>query len=156
MPSRRDNVQGIKSSGALGNPRSTPPFLGGLGGSQSPEPPFSLVPSTARSLFGGTKRECGVESVGFVNSHAFAGKGRGNIRPKYVKRVPALRPNLFCRNLRRGTFHRRKVPTGRRGLRPLRRSSDVYLVTSLTATTIKIKRTVPDLGTVLPLFGLTE
>ena len=29
-----------------------------------PRPPFSLVPSTARSLFGGTKRECGVGTVG--------------------------------------------------------------------------------------------
>ena len=116
MPSRRDNVQAVKSSGTQGYPRSTPPFLGGLGGSQSPEPPFSLVPSTARSLFGGTKRECGVESVGSVNSHALADKEQGNLRPKYAKRVPALRLGLFCRSLRRGTFHRRKVPKDRWGV----------------------------------------
>ena len=32
------------------------------------------------------------------------------VRTKYVKRISALRTNLFCRSLRRGTFHRRKVP----------------------------------------------
>ena len=32
------------------------------------------------------------------------------VRTKYEKRIPALRTNLFRRSLRRGTFHRRKVP----------------------------------------------
>jgi len=75
-----------------------------------PRPPFSFVPSTARFLFGGTKRKCGVEIVGSARCHALLGKGRENIRPKYAKRVPALRLVLCCRSLRRGTFHRRKVP----------------------------------------------
>ena len=75
-PLQGDNVQAAKSSGAQGNPRSTPPFLGGLGGSQSPEPPFSLVPSTARSLFGGTKRECGVGTVGSERCHALADRSK--------------------------------------------------------------------------------
>ena len=75
-PTQRDNVQGIKLSGSQGNPRSTSPFLGGLGGSQSPEPPFSLVPSTARSLFGGTKRECGVGTVGSGRCHALTDRSK--------------------------------------------------------------------------------
>ena len=93
-----------------------PRFSGGTGDRNPPKPPFSLVPSTARSLFGGTKRECGVESVGSVNSHALADKEQGNLRPKYAKRVPALRLGLFCKSLRRGTFHRRKVPKDRWGV----------------------------------------
>ena len=36
-------------------------------------PPFSLVPSTARSLFGGTKRECGVDTVGSYGHAALTG-----------------------------------------------------------------------------------
>ena len=115
-PTQRDNVQGIKLSGSQGNPRSTPPFLGGLGGSQSPEPPFSLVPSTARSLFGGTKRECGVGTVGSERYHALLGKRRGNPRLNYAKGVLTLHLGLFCRSLRRGTFHRRKVPKDRWGV----------------------------------------
>ena len=82
MPPQRDNVQAAKLSGAQGIPQSTPPFLGGLGGSQSPEPSFSLVPSTARSLFDGSKRECGVGTVGSGNCHALTGRGYKNIRPK--------------------------------------------------------------------------
>ena len=38
------------------------------------------------------------------------------VRTKYVKRISALRTNLFCRSLRRGTFHRRKVPKDRWGV----------------------------------------
>ena len=38
------------------------------------------------------------------------------IRPKYAKQIPSLHPNLFFRSLRRGTFHRRKVPKGRWGV----------------------------------------
>ena len=52
----------------LGN-RQTNAQQGGAGEGEpfpcgSPWPPFSLVPSTARSLFGGAKRECGVGTVG--------------------------------------------------------------------------------------------
>ena len=38
---------------------------------------------------------------------------------------------------------------------PAERSSDGCLVTLLTATTVKMKRTVPCFGTVLSIFGLT-
>ena len=38
------------------------------------------------------------------------------VRTKYAKRISALRTNLFCRSLRRGTFHRRKVPKDRWGV----------------------------------------
>ena len=38
------------------------------------------------------------------------------VRTKYVKRISALRTNLFRRSLRRGTFHRRKVPKDRWGV----------------------------------------
>ena len=38
-----------------------------------PRPPFSLVPSTARSLFGGSKRECGVDTVGSYGHAALTG-----------------------------------------------------------------------------------
>ena len=38
-----------------------------------PRPPFSLVPSTAHSLFGGTKRECGVGTVGSYGQAALTG-----------------------------------------------------------------------------------
>ena len=90
----------------------------GFGGGRTiplrlPRPPFSFVPSTARFLFGGTKRKCGVGTVGSKSCHAHADKGRGNIRLKYAKRIPALRLVHFCRTLRCGTFPRRKVPKGR-------------------------------------------
>ena len=38
-----------------------------------PRPPFSLVPSTARSLFGGSKREGGVDTVGSYGHAALTG-----------------------------------------------------------------------------------
>ena len=41
---------------------------------------------------------------------------RRPVRTKYAKYIPTLRLNLFCRSLRRGTFHRRKVPKGRWGV----------------------------------------
>jgi len=93
----------------------------GFGGGRTipqrlPRPPFSFVPSTARFLFGGTKRKCGVGTVGSKSCHVHAGKGRGNIHLKYAKRIPALCTNLFRRRLRRGTFHRRKVPKDRWGV----------------------------------------
>ena len=99
MPSRRDNVQGIKSSGAQGNPRSTPPFLGGLGGSQSPEPSFSLVPSTARSLFDGSKRECGVGTVGSGRCHALADRSKYKACGAVLSTTPQP---CFCHLIRHG------------------------------------------------------
>ena len=41
---------------------------------------------------------------------------RRSVRTKYAKYIPTLRLNLFCRSLRRGTFHRRKVPKDRWGV----------------------------------------
>ena len=53
----------------------------GFGGGRTipqrlPRPPFSFVPSTARFLFGGTKRKCGVETVGSGKCHALTGRGQ--------------------------------------------------------------------------------
>ena len=45
-----------------------------------PRPPFSLVPSTARSLFGGTKRECGVDTVVSYGQAALSGWKYGALR----------------------------------------------------------------------------
>ena len=84
--------------------------------SAAPPTAFSLVPSTARSLFGGKKRECGVGTVGSERYHALLGKRRGNPRLNYAKGVRTLHLGLFCRSLRRGTFHRRKVPKDRWGV----------------------------------------
>ena len=135
MPSRRDNVQAVKSSGAQGYPRSTPPFLGGLGGTQSPEPPFSLVPSTARSLFGGTKRECGVGTVGSGRSHALTD------RSKYKACGAVLSTDGKYPKVA-GTIAMRPRPTGRRGLRPLLRSSDGSLFLLWTDTVFNQKSTL--------------
>ena len=53
----------------------------GFGGGRTipqrlPRPPFSFVPSTARFLFGGTKRKCGVGTVGSKSFHALTGRGQ--------------------------------------------------------------------------------
>ena len=48
----------------------------GLASRRRPRAGFSLVPSTARSLFDGSKRECGVGTVGFESCHALADSGQ--------------------------------------------------------------------------------
>ena len=53
----------------------------GFGGGRTipqrlPRPPFSFVPSTARFLFGGTKRKCGVGTVGSGQCHALTDRGQ--------------------------------------------------------------------------------
>ena len=53
----------------------------GFGGGRTipqrlPRPPFSFVPSTARFLFGGTKRKCGVGTVGSKSCHALTDRGQ--------------------------------------------------------------------------------
>ena len=52
------------------------PVSRGPWGIAIPRAVFSLVPSTARSLFDGSKRECGVGTVGFESCHALADSGQ--------------------------------------------------------------------------------
>ena len=129
MPTQRDNVQAVKSSGTQGYPRSTPPFLGGLGGSQSPEPPFSLVPSTARSLFGGTKRERGVGTVGSGRCHTLADRSQYKACGAVLS-TDGKYPKVA------GTIAMRPEPTGRRGLQPLHRSSDGRALHTMKKSTL--------------------
>ena len=63
---------------------------------QLPRPPFSLVPSTAHSLFGGTKRECGVDTVGSYGQAALTGWHR---RSYGALRHPG--PRAACSGLHR-------------------------------------------------------
>ena len=67
---------------------------------------FSLVPSTARSLFGGTKRECGVGTVGSEIYHLITGCGYFWLaeRPFLATRIPALRLDIGCRTLQERYF----------------------------------------------------
>ena len=91
---------------------------------QLPRPPFSLVPSTARSLFGGTKRECGIGTVGSYGQAALPGWHR-----RSCGALRHLGPRAACggwpRNAPAGaahhprvTFHRGKVTKARRGPSP--------------------------------------
>ena len=106
---------------------------------QLPRPPFSLVPSTARSLFGGTKRECGVGTVGSYGQAALPGwhrrrrlLGRDGAAPQNCPQA-ALGPRwrsapgkpvstAYIETYRQaksglnGTFDRAKVPKARWGV----------------------------------------
>ena len=53
-----------------------PRFSGVLGDRNPPSRLFLLYRGRSRSLFGGTKRECGVEAVGSGNYHALAGRSK--------------------------------------------------------------------------------
>ena len=58
---------------SAGGPGEGEPSLSG-----SPGRPFLLYRGRSRSPFGGTKGECGVETVGSQNCHALAGRIRCN------------------------------------------------------------------------------
>ena len=109
---------GGKSSGAPSNLRSTPPFLGGTGDRNPPKPPFSLVPSTARSLFGGTKRECGVGTVGSGRSHALTDRSKY----KACGAVLSATPQPHCRHLIR---HGCTVPPSPQGEGPTKNHPNI-------------------------------
>ena len=91
---------------------------------QLPRPPFSLVPSTARSLFGGTKRECGVETVGSYGQAALSDRQYDTVGRRCAisaQEPPAavgLETRLRAQPIPRVTFHRGKVTKARRGPSP--------------------------------------
>ena len=68
--------------------------------------PFLLYRGRSRSLFGGTKRECGVGTVGSEIYHLITGCGYFWLaeRPFLATRIPALRLDTGCRTLRERYF----------------------------------------------------
>ena len=78
----------------------------------APPAAFSFVPSTARFLFGGSKRKCGVGTVGSENRHLLTDCGYfGSLNARFSRHgylLYALRTALGpCGS---GTFQRWKVP----------------------------------------------
>ena len=72
-----------------------------------PRPPFSFVPSTARFLFGGSKRKCGVETVGSEKYHLMIGCERTivSLNARFSRHeCTASRLDNGCRTLRERYF----------------------------------------------------